>query len=112
MPPDRPFQHSLSATDSRIQPRAEWYLTQRPSPRPLRAHGAASTSKLLYDGEREAHIAADVADVAGAAEVAGAGAAAKIFYGDWQQVGRIWVTCGSVNSASIGNNEYCLDASF
>ena len=115
MHPDRPFQQSLSATESRIQPRAEWYLTQRPSPRPLRAHGAASTSKLLYDGEREAHIAADVADVAdaaGAAEVAGGGAAAKIFYGDWQQVGRIWVTCGSVNSASIGNNEYCLDASF
>lgn len=43
---------------------------------------------------------------------AGEGAAAKKFYGDWQQVGRIWVTCGSVNSARIGNNEYCLDASF
>ena len=109
MHPDRPFQQSLSVTDSRIQPRAEWYLTQRPSPRPLRAHGAASTSKLLYDGEREAHIAADAADVpagmagnvvgGGAGNVPGGGAAAKILYGDWQQVGRIWVTCGSVNSA-------------
>lgn len=88
----------------------------------LRAHRGASASELLCLGEREAHIAADAADVpagmagnvvgGGSGNVAGEGIVAKEFYGDWQQVGRIWVTCGSVNSASIGNSEYCLDASF